>query len=213
MALSASVHALRGNKEKAKSYSIESYEYMVSMSGQPEEWQRNQFYCSSLPLQAEGEFAQITNKLEPALGLSGQPVKRGTMAHKHIIYMMLVDSAASTGDVKTILHYAPLLEDLAVRDDHQPYLAICHRAYGIAYMLTGKLEESESSLQMALKIFEDRETPWQSARTLYALGELANLRGQSELSREMYRKAVEKFETLQALPDVKRTKAQLEPVN
>ena len=44
VALSASVHALRGDLERAKSYAEESYDYMVSMSGLPEEWQRNQFY-------------------------------------------------------------------------------------------------------------------------------------------------------------------------
>jgi hypothetical protein len=44
VALSAGVHALRGNTDMADNYSTESYEYMVSMSGQPEEWQRNQFY-------------------------------------------------------------------------------------------------------------------------------------------------------------------------
>jgi len=147
------------------------------------------------------------------LGLSGQPVKRGTMAHKHIIYMMLVDSAAAAGDAATILKYAPMLEELAVRDDHQPYLAVCHRAYGIAHMLAGELEEAEICLQLALKIFEDQEALWQSARTMAALGELAKLRGQPAPSREMFRKAVEKFEALQALPDVKRTKAQLEPIN
>jgi ATP/maltotriose-dependent transcriptional regulator MalT len=44
VALSASVHALRGEPETAKSYATESYDYMISMSGQPERWQRNQFY-------------------------------------------------------------------------------------------------------------------------------------------------------------------------
>jgi len=44
VALSASVHALRGDGEKSKSYGEESYDYMVSISGLPEEWQRNQFY-------------------------------------------------------------------------------------------------------------------------------------------------------------------------
>jgi hypothetical protein len=42
--MSASVHALRGNQQKARDYAAESYDYMVSMSGQPDEWQRNQFY-------------------------------------------------------------------------------------------------------------------------------------------------------------------------
>ncbi|MCC7163893.1 MAG: hypothetical protein IT331_15465 [Anaerolineae bacterium] len=44
VALSASVYALRDDKERAAYYARESYDYMVSMSGQPEQWQRNQFY-------------------------------------------------------------------------------------------------------------------------------------------------------------------------
>lgn len=44
VALSASAHALRGESEQAHGYARESYEYMLSMSGQPAEWQRNQFY-------------------------------------------------------------------------------------------------------------------------------------------------------------------------
>ena len=43
-ALSASVYALRGDLERANAYRKESYDYMVSMSGPPEQWQRNQFY-------------------------------------------------------------------------------------------------------------------------------------------------------------------------
>jgi len=44
VALSGSVHALRGDFEQANNYAKESYDYMVSMSGLPENWQRNQFY-------------------------------------------------------------------------------------------------------------------------------------------------------------------------
>jgi hypothetical protein len=44
VALSSSVYALRGDEEKANGYAQESYDYMVSMSGLPENWQRNQFY-------------------------------------------------------------------------------------------------------------------------------------------------------------------------
>ncbi len=44
VALSASVHALRGDHQRADDYARESYEYMVSVSGTPEQWQRNQFY-------------------------------------------------------------------------------------------------------------------------------------------------------------------------
>jgi hypothetical protein len=44
VALSATVHALRGDLEQARAYRQESFDYMVSMSGQPDSWQRNQFY-------------------------------------------------------------------------------------------------------------------------------------------------------------------------
>ncbi|HET9910892.1 MAG TPA: hypothetical protein VFQ13_03325, partial [Anaerolineales bacterium] len=43
-ALSGSVHALRGDIEKSRAYGNESVDYMISMSGSPEIWQRNQFY-------------------------------------------------------------------------------------------------------------------------------------------------------------------------
>jgi ATP/maltotriose-dependent transcriptional regulator MalT len=43
-ALSGSVYALRGDLDKSRAYSKESVDYMVSMSGSPENWQRNQFY-------------------------------------------------------------------------------------------------------------------------------------------------------------------------
>jgi hypothetical protein len=44
VALSASVHALRGDRQRAETYAQESLDYMVSVSGTPDQWQRNQFY-------------------------------------------------------------------------------------------------------------------------------------------------------------------------
>jgi hypothetical protein len=44
VALSASVHALRGDRQRAEAYAKESYDFMVFVSGTPEVWQRNQFY-------------------------------------------------------------------------------------------------------------------------------------------------------------------------
>jgi hypothetical protein len=35
---------LRGDPGQSSSYAEEAFDYMVSMSGQPEQWQRNQFY-------------------------------------------------------------------------------------------------------------------------------------------------------------------------
>jgi tetratricopeptide (TPR) repeat protein len=44
VALSGSVFALRGDPDHSNSYAKEAFDYMVSMSGEPEHWQRNQFY-------------------------------------------------------------------------------------------------------------------------------------------------------------------------
>jgi hypothetical protein len=44
VALSGSIHALRGDHAKAKAYEIESCDYMIAVSGAPEQWQRNQHY-------------------------------------------------------------------------------------------------------------------------------------------------------------------------
>jgi len=43
-ALSGSVYGLRGDLDKSKAYARESVDFMISMSGAPEIWQRNQFY-------------------------------------------------------------------------------------------------------------------------------------------------------------------------
>jgi tetratricopeptide (TPR) repeat protein len=150
--------------------------------------------------------------LEPALGLSGQPVKRGTMAHEHIVYMMLVDAAAKARDEPAILKYAPLLEELAVRDDHQPYLAIAYRAFGIAHRLAGEYDQAEKRFLQALKIFESIGTTWQIGRTLAELGELAVRRDQNESAQEFFQGALSAFEKIQANPDIDKVKAVMDKI-
>ena len=163
-----------------------------------------------MPLQAQGEFALVKERMEPAMVLSGQPVKRGTMAHEHIVYMMLVDSAATARDEKSILKYAPLLEELALRDDHQPYFAVSCLAFGFAHMLKGEYQQAEESLQQALKIYDELDASWQRGRTLRELGELASLRGDPEISRKMFTQAFKAFEKVKAKPDADLTKARLD---
>ena len=134
------------------------------------------------------------------------------MAHEHIVYMMLVDSAAAARDRTTILKYAPVLEELAIRDDHKPYLAVSYRAFGIAHRLAEEYEKAEDRFQQALNLYEELDTPWQRGRTLYELGELAQLRGDYSLSRDIFTHALEEFERIQAQPDAARTKAALEEI-
>jgi tetratricopeptide (TPR) repeat protein len=131
------------------------------------------------------------------------------MAHKHIVYMMLVDAAVIERDEETIKKYASLLEDLAIRDEHQPYLAIAHRAHGIAHKLAGEYEKAEARLREALEIFESQGMVWQQGRTIYELGELTHQIDKLELSRELFDQAIQIFEDIKADPDVERSKAAL----
>jgi tetratricopeptide (TPR) repeat protein len=162
-----------------------------------------------LPLQAQGEFALVKEKLESALELSGQPVKRGTMAHKHIVYMMLADAAAQLRDAAALQRYSSLLEELAARDGHQPYLAVAHRAWGIAHRLDGAYDEAEARLGQALALFEELEAGWQIGRTLVEIGELALAQSDQARANEYFSRALTAFESLEARPDAERVRVAL----
>lgn len=166
-----------------------------------------------MPDQAESEFALVKEKLDPALKLSGQPVKRGTMAHEHIVYMMLVDSAARAGDETGIRRYVSQLEELATRDDHRPYLAVAHRAWGIAHRMAGENTEAEVRLKQALEMFEELGSYWQIGRTLFALGELTLANSEMEAAGDYFSRALVAFEGMGAEPDASRTNALLDSLN
>ena len=161
-------------------------------------------------MQAQSEFALIKERLVPALELPGQPVKRGTMAHKHIIYMMLADAAARVGDEESIREYAPVLEELAIKDDHQPYLAVAHRAWGVAHRLAGEYAEAEARLVRAQELFAAQDIRWQYGRTLYELGQLAQARSNTEAARDCFSQALSVFEEMGAEPDMARTKVEID---
>ncbi len=160
-------------------------------------------------MQAGGEFALVKEKLELALELSGQPVKRGTMAHRHIIYMMLAEAAAQLADLPALRHYAAQLEKLAIQDDHQPYLAIAHRAWGIACRLDGEYLDAADRLQKALASFEQLETQWQIGRTLYEMAQLNLAQSNPAGAMEYFSRALVAFEALGAMPDIQRTNEDL----
>lgn len=143
------------------------------------------------------------------MALPGQPVKRGTMAHQHIIYMMLADSAAQLRDAAALPRYTSKLEELAARDDHQPYLAVAHRAWGVAHRLNEEYAKAEERLAQALAVFEEREAHWQTGRTLVELAELALAQEDTAGAHAYYERALAAFETVGARPDAERTRAAL----
>jgi tetratricopeptide (TPR) repeat protein len=162
-----------------------------------------------LPLLAKGEFALVDQAMHTAREKSVQPVKNGSMAHEHNLYMLLTEAAAQRGDAAALRQYAPMLEELAVRDDHRFYLAIARRARGIANRLAGEYAEAELCLNQAQQIFSQYGARWQLGRTYYELGELGLACTDPQLARQGFTQALAEFEALQALPDLERTRAAL----
>lgn len=134
------------------------------------------------------------------------------MAHEHIVYMMLADSAAWVGDEAAIRKYASRLEELARRDDHRPYLAVAHRAWGIAHRLAGEYGEAETRLYQAADLFAELDARWQIGRTFFEIGKLERDRANLDLARDCFDKAFAIFEAMRAQPDIARVRAAKEGI-
>jgi tetratricopeptide (TPR) repeat protein len=132
------------------------------------------------------------------------------MAHDHDVAMLAAESAVQRRDREALPRLAARLEELANRDGHRLYLAIAHRAWGVAHLLDGYLDKSRTRLQESLEIFAALETRWQAGRTFFELGELARARGDQESARASFSQALAAFETLQARPDAERARRGLD---
>jgi len=157
-----------------------------------------------------GEFAYVDTLLEGALDKSGQPVKRGTMAHDHDVYALLTDSAAQRRDLDALERYAPRLEELASRDGHRLYQAVAHRALGVASRLKGDYAVAETRFEKALAGFEDLGTRWQTGITLFEMAELDQARSAPDQRKEHLLNALAHFRDIRANPDAERTRVLIE---
>jgi hypothetical protein len=146
--------------------------------------------------------------LKNALEKQGQPVNWGTMAHEHEIYLGLTDTAMELRDEASIRKYAPILEELASRDNHKLYLAVAHRALGVALQLAGKNAEAETRLNQALDLFNEIGARWQMGRTLFELAQLNNKK--KIRARDYFSKALGLFEEMQAKPYVEHVRSMLD---
>ncbi len=107
------------------------------------------------------------------------------------LYAMLADAAGQQRDEAALRKYAPLAEETATRINHKLYTAIAHRAWGVAHRLTKDYAESERRFNLALDIFQELDTRWQSGRTLFELGELARSQGRYNPAKRYYREGLE----------------------
>lgn len=159
---------------------------------------------------AGGEFALARAQIEQAIGTHSQPVKWGTGPHDHDLYAILTDIAAQQRDLTAINKYAPLAEQLAVRDGHQLYLAIIHRARAVAHRLVGEYADATARFNRALELFDALGTRWQLGRTLVEFGEMEQARQNYIAAREYFSRALIEFEAMRAAPDLAATRRLLQ---
>lgn len=133
--------------------------------------------------------------MEPALDTSAEWIG------DHDLYAILADVAAQQRDLDGIRRFANQAEALAVRYDHQFYLAVAHRAWGVAHRLSGEYEAAEARLRRSLAIFQAMETGWQIGRTRYEMGELAASMGEMALALARFADAARYFEKMDAAVD------------
>ncbi len=128
----------------------------------------------------------------------------------HEVYAMLVDAAAQERDLAALKVYAPLAEEAALRIDHKLDSGIAHRAWGVAYTLTGDSAAARNHLEQALELFSTYPLPWQMGRTRFEMGKLARQEAKIAEARDCYRLALEAFDRLGAAPYALRTRKALD---
>jgi tetratricopeptide (TPR) repeat protein len=156
---------------------------------------------------AEGEFALVRNHLEAA---GSKPVSTvGLLFHDNDLYFMYLDMAVQQREEAALRQYAPLAEEMALRDDHILYQASAHRAWGVMHRLQGEYAASETRLNQALELFQGLDTRWQIGRTLFELAEVALGRSDPAEAHDYFSRALASFEEIGAVPDMARTQAAL----
>jgi len=157
---------------------------------------------------AEGEFALVVQHMEVALKLDF--ATGGMHSGDADVYALLVDAAAQQRLQAELQTYAPLAEETSTRIEHKLYMAIAHRAWGVAHTLAGEFPQAEARFQQAWDLFASYPAAWQLARTLFEMGELGSARGDTKRARDYFSQALRAFEELGAAPYASRTRAALE---
>jgi tetratricopeptide (TPR) repeat protein len=124
-------------------------------------------------------------------------------------YFLLADVAVLERNEVALSQYAPLAEEMALRDDHLLFQASAHRAWGVLHRLKGNYEEAKERLDQAQRMFRELDTRWQIGRTLYELAELAVARAELTEAHGYFSRALVTFEEMGAKPDAARIREAL----
>jgi hypothetical protein len=128
---------------------------------------------------------------------------------EHDLYAQLADAAVQNREVDALRQYAPLAEAAANRVGHPLYQGVAQRAWGVLHCLTGDYAASDTRLHRALDVFGQLGTQWQLGRTHFELGELFLVQRDNCAAWDAFTCALKAFESLDAAPDVERTRSML----
>ena len=143
-------------------------------------------------MKAAGEFAQTNQILEKALRHTSEWVG------DHDIYAVLVDMAADRREQEELWRLAPLADESARRYNHQLYIGVALRSWGVLHLLQKEYEQADTRFKQAADIFEKLGTKWQLGKTYTAWGELARERGQESIASALLQKAKSAFRELRS---------------
>lgn len=141
------------------------------------------------------------------------PAKWGSNGSALDLNAISVEAATRQRDEKELRERAPVLEDLATREEHRLYIAVAERAWGVAHSLAGEYDAADARLNRALEIFQSLETRWQIGRTLAELGELERSRPNISRAHDYFSRALVEFEVMRAAPDATAVRVRLQDLS
>lgn len=122
----------------------------------------------------------------------------------------LAELGARTGERALYDRYGAQAQELGWRSGARKALAQANRASGIVAVADGRWDDALGDLYGALNRYIELDTPWEEARTRYALAGLYQRRqaeGDAELARAELSRALALFERQQAVRDIARVRA------
>lgn len=124
----------------------------------------------------------------------------------------LAELLAREGDLDLYERYGPQALELGWRSGARKALAQAIRARGIVAMTAGRWDDGLADLESTFTRYSDLGTPWEEARTRYALAGLYRRRGASgddQQAHEELTRALAIFTALGAVRDIARARAAL----
>jgi tetratricopeptide (TPR) repeat protein len=114
----------------------------------------------------------------------------------------VVHQVGQVGELEQALAHVQRSLELAIAQEARLELGMSYRLLGQVHLSCGETESARSALHQSLQILGDLDVPYQFAKTLLCLVELATKNGPTAAAREQLAQAIETFERLGAQADL-----------